>query len=148
MKSWAFSGHISSNFFLFIGQLCATFLQILSIFFKNLEHLRETLAKKTKKDKKEDNRFQSSYLIPQTPTSLKELVPLEQFDVISMVDQVLINLWTFFNLAGFVHKHISTFPFLCVCKTYSVTSVAYPWDLEGAFGHIGKPQNLKRTCFC
>ena len=52
----------------------------------------ETLAKKTKKDKKEDSRFQSSYLIPQTPTSFKELVPLEQFDVISMVDQVLINL--------------------------------------------------------
>ena len=93
MKSYlAFSGHISSNFFLLIGQLCATFLQILSIFFKNLEHLRETLAKKTKKDKKEDSRFQSSYLIPQTPTSFKELVPLEQFDVISMVGQVLINL--------------------------------------------------------
>ena len=93
MKSWAFSGHILSNFFLFLWQLCATFfLQILSTFFKNLEHLRETLAKKTKKDKKEDSRFQFSYLIPQTPTSFKELVPLEQFDVISMVDQVLINL--------------------------------------------------------
>ena len=92
-------GHLAGTFwatvFYFLGNFARLFYKFLSIFFKNLEHLRETLAKKTKKDKKEDNRFQSSYLIPQTPTSLKELVPLEQFDVISMVDQVLINLWTF-----------------------------------------------------
>lgn len=56
-------------------------------------HLREALAKKTKK---EDSRLQFSDLIAQTPTSLKkEMVPLEQFDVISMVDRVFINLWTF-----------------------------------------------------
>jgi len=53
-----------------------------------LEHLRETLAKKTKK---EDSRLEFSYLIPQTPTSLKKkMVPVEQFDVISMVDRVFI----------------------------------------------------------
>lgn len=42
-----------------------------------------------KKTKKEDSRLQFSYLILQTLTSLKkEMVPIEQFDVISMVDRI------------------------------------------------------------
>ena len=100
-----------------------------------------------KKTKKEDSRLQFSYLILQTLTSLKkEMVPIEQFDVISMVDRifkVFINLWTFFNLVSFVHK-LSTFPF-CVCVCVKIILLRMPLILETLRGHSGISENRKTS---